>query len=53
MLERGQAVNRTARHCGFGSEETMRRGFLRVLGTNPRDYRERFGHAGLPEGAGA
>lgn len=42
MLEQGQAVNRTARRCGFGSEETMRRGFLRVLGTNPRDYRERF-----------
>lgn len=42
MLERGQAVNQTARRCGFGSEETMRRGFLRVLGTNPRDYRERF-----------
>lgn len=42
MLEQGQAVNQTARRCGFGSEETMRRGFLRVLGTNPRDYRERF-----------
>jgi transcriptional regulator GlxA family with amidase domain len=42
MLERGQTVSQTARRCGFGSEETMRRGFLRVLGTNPRDYRERF-----------
>ncbi|MDX8536661.1 GlxA family transcriptional regulator [Mesorhizobium sp. M4B.F.Ca.ET.215.01.1.1] len=42
MLERGQAISQTARRCGFGSEETMRRGFLRVLGTNPRDYRERF-----------
>ncbi len=42
MLERGQPVNQTARRCGFGSEETMRRGFLRVLGTNPRAYRERF-----------
>ena len=42
MLEQGKAVNQTARRCGFGSEETMRRGFLRVLGTNPRDYRERF-----------
>lgn len=42
MLERGQAVNQTARRCGFGSEETMRRSFLRMLGTNPRDYRERF-----------
>ena len=42
MLERGQTVRQTARRCGFGSEETMRRGFLRALGTNPRDYRERF-----------
>ncbi|WP_192251007.1 GlxA family transcriptional regulator [Mesorhizobium silamurunense] len=42
MLEQGLAVNQAARRCGFGSEETMRRGFLRTLGTNPRDYRERF-----------
>lgn len=42
MLEQGLAVNQTVRRCGFGSEETMRRGFLRALGTNPRDYRERF-----------
>ncbi|AZO72153.1 GlxA family transcriptional regulator [Mesorhizobium sp. M1D.F.Ca.ET.043.01.1.1] len=42
MLEQGRPVNQTARRCGFGSEETMRRGFLRALGTNPRDYRERF-----------
>lgn len=42
MLEQGKAVNQTARRCGFGSEETMRRSFLRALGTNPRDYRERF-----------
>ena len=47
MLERGLAVNQTARRCGFGSEETMRRGFLRVLGTNPRDYRERFWRTNL------
>ena len=31
-----------ARRCGFGSEETMRRSFLRVLHVAPRDYRERF-----------
>jgi len=28
--------------CGFGSEETMRRAFLRQLGTSPGAYRERF-----------
>ena len=28
--------------CGFGSPETMRRAFLRVLGVGPSDYRARF-----------
>jgi transcriptional regulator GlxA family with amidase domain len=31
-----------ARRCGFGSEETMRRTFVKVLGTTPTDYRARF-----------
>jgi transcriptional regulator GlxA family with amidase domain len=35
-------VKRIARRCGFGSEETMRRSFLRVLAATPRDYRARF-----------
>lgn len=38
MLEDGRSVKR----CGFGSEETMRRGFLRLLGASPQRYRERF-----------
>ncbi|WP_036270638.1 GlxA family transcriptional regulator [Methylobacterium sp. WSM2598] len=42
LLEQGAPVARAAARCGFGSEETMRRGFLRVLGTAPRTYRERF-----------
>ena len=42
MLEQGLAVNQVSRRCGFGSEETMRRGFLRGLGATPSDYRERF-----------
>lgn len=42
MLEQGMPVKRTAAHCGFGSEETMRRSFLRLLGTTPQSYRERF-----------
>ncbi|SAL66420.1 AraC family transcriptional regulator [Caballeronia peredens] len=38
-------VKRVAARCGFGSEETMRRGFLRALGVSPQAYRERFtGH---------
>ena len=35
-------VKRIAQRCGFGSEETMRRSFLRVLSTTPNDYRARF-----------
>ena len=31
-----------SQRCGFGSEETMRRSFLRLLATTPRDYRARF-----------
>ena len=42
MLEEGRAVKSVAARCGFGSEETLRRSFLRLLGTAPRDYRERF-----------
>jgi transcriptional regulator GlxA family with amidase domain len=36
-------VKRVARSCGFGSEETMRRSFLRVLAATPQAYRARFG----------
>lgn len=35
-------LKRIARDCGFGSEETMRRSFLRVLSVPPNAYRERF-----------
>jgi transcriptional regulator GlxA family with amidase domain len=35
-------VKRIAARCGFGSEETMRRGFLRAVGVTPQAYRERF-----------
>jgi transcriptional regulator GlxA family with amidase domain len=35
-------VKRIAQHCGFGTEETMRRSFLRLLSTTPQDYRARF-----------
>ncbi|AIG00677.1 AraC family transcriptional regulator [Pseudomonas fluorescens] len=36
------AIKRIAAHCGFGSEETMRRSFLRALSITPQLYRERF-----------
>ncbi|MEV0293743.1 helix-turn-helix domain-containing protein [Nocardia sp. NPDC050710] len=43
LLESGDdGVATIARRCGFGSEETMRRVFLKVLGASPTDYRNRF-----------
>jgi len=35
-----------AARCGFGSEETMRRSFLRSMGVTPQAYRERFSAGG-------
>ncbi|MBJ2348668.1 MULTISPECIES: GlxA family transcriptional regulator [Pseudomonas] len=35
-------VKRVALQCGFGSEETLRRSFLRAVGVTPQAYRERF-----------
>jgi transcriptional regulator GlxA family with amidase domain len=35
-------VKRIAQRCGFGSEETMRRSFLRRVAVTPQDYRARF-----------
>jgi transcriptional regulator GlxA family with amidase domain len=45
VLEQGMAVKRVAARCGFGSEETMRRSFLRLIGATPQAYRERFASA--------
>lgn len=44
-------VKRVAARCGFGSEETMRRAFSRLLATTPQAYRERFA-AGPMTGTG-
>jgi len=35
-------VKRISQRCGFGSEETLRRSFLRVLSATPKEYRARF-----------
>jgi transcriptional regulator GlxA family with amidase domain len=35
-------VKRVSQRCGFGSEETMRRCFLRQISVTPQDYRRRF-----------
>lgn len=42
-------MKRVAARCGFGSEETMRRAFLRVLTTTPQNYRERFAYDVVPQ----
>ena len=43
MLDHGSAtIEAVARRSGFGSPETMRRAFIRVIGIAPADYRERF-----------
>jgi transcriptional regulator GlxA family with amidase domain len=39
-------VKRISQRCGFGSEETMRRSFLRLLSVTPQDYRARFSSGG-------
>lgn len=42
-LEAGTApIKQIAHQSGFGDEERMRRAFLRRLGVNPSDYRQRF-----------
>jgi len=44
MVEAGSTpIETIAEHAGFGSAETMRRAFLRVLGVVPAEYRNRFG----------
>jgi transcriptional regulator GlxA family with amidase domain len=42
LLESRLPVKRISQRCGFGSEETMRRSFLRLLDVTPQDYRARF-----------
>lgn len=46
------AIPEIAKACGFGSQETMRKAFLRVLGVAPSAYRHRFrlaGHRPAPD----
>ncbi len=44
LADTSAAVKRVAQRCGFGSEETMRRSFIRVLAVTPQEYRSRFGN---------
>jgi transcriptional regulator GlxA family with amidase domain len=45
LEQSGASVDAVAAGCGFGSAETMRRAFLRVLGVGPGEYRQRFGNS--------
>lgn len=42
LLETGLPIKRIARQCGFGSEETLRRAFVRGVDVTPLEYRQRF-----------
>lgn len=42
LEETDMSVSEIVRRCGFGSTETMRRAFERVLGVPPVAYRQRF-----------
>lgn len=45
LAESRRPLKRIAVECGFGSEQNLRRAFVRRFGVLPQDYRERFGSA--------
>ncbi|HZZ12336.1 MAG TPA: helix-turn-helix domain-containing protein [Paraburkholderia sp.] len=45
LAESRRPLKRIALDCGFGSEQNLRRAFLRRFGVLPLDYRERFASA--------
>jgi len=42
MEDTADGVEETARLCGYGTPEAMRRAFIRALGISPAEYRRRF-----------
>jgi transcriptional regulator GlxA family with amidase domain len=48
LEESGAGLTQVARECGFGSPDSLRRSFLRVLRVAPADYRRRFHRAATP-----
>lgn len=42
LEDTADGVEEISRACGYGTPETMRRAFLRALGTAPAEYRRRF-----------
>jgi len=49
LSDTGVPIKRIAVQCGFGSEETLRRSFLRAIGVTPQAYRERFSRESVVE----
>jgi len=43
LEDTGDGVAQTARACGYGTAEAMRRAFIRALGTSPAEYKNRYG----------
>lgn len=43
LSETARPAKQIAARCGFGTDETMRRAFLRLLATSPQRYRDAFG----------
>ncbi|SDP80844.1 Transcriptional regulator GlxA family, contains an amidase domain and an AraC-type DNA-binding HTH domain [Lentzea jiangxiensis] len=39
LVDTGEGVSRIARQCGYGTQEGMRRAFVRELGVSPTEYR--------------
>ncbi|MFE2595842.1 helix-turn-helix domain-containing protein [Streptomyces sp. NPDC059396] len=50
LLEAGETVTAAARRAGLGTDESLRRTFLRHLGVPPSAYRARFRTTGAPQG---
>jgi transcriptional regulator GlxA family with amidase domain len=42
LEDTAEGVEQTARSCGYGTPEAMRRAFIRTLGVSPGEYRRRF-----------
>ena len=43
LEDTSDGVEETARSCGYGTTESMRRAFIRSLGTSPAEYKNRYG----------
>jgi transcriptional regulator GlxA family with amidase domain len=51
LAESRRPLKRIALDCGFGSEQNLRRAFMRRFGVLPLEYRERFMSAVAPSSA--